>query len=130
MLDSTSKKIDEVAPLITDPPPTNSSTFKKKNYNLDTWHLTYDTQHVTCDMWCVTCDWWQFFKNTRSLALMVWKWHVAPDIWHLIPDMWHLTDGGRWTFSQNFRFLALTTWERLCYKDFFTKDDWDNELIN
>ena len=32
-------------------------------------------------------------------------------MWYLTHDMSHVTDGGRWTFSQNFGSLALTVWE-------------------
>ena len=32
-------------------------------------------------------------------------WHLTPDTWHLTYDMWHVTQGGGWTFSQNFSSL-------------------------
>ena len=43
-------KLDGVAPLITDPPPTSS-----KKVTCDIWH-------VTCDMWHVTCEMWQMVQ--------------------------------------------------------------------
>ena len=55
---------------------------------------TCATRHVTCDTWLVTCD------------------------------TWHMTWWGRWTFSQNFSFLALTIWEWRCAEDISTKDEW------
>ena len=52
-------KLDGVAPLMTDPPTTNFTSFSKKIYrkykekkeekNCDTGHLTCDTGHLTCD---------------------------------------------------------------------------------
>ena len=30
--------------------------------------------------------------------------------WHLTRDTWHVTGGGRWTYSQNVRSLALMVW--------------------
>ena len=48
-------QIDGVAPLITDPPPTNST--KKKFFDsLNMWHLTHDAWLVTCDTW--HRGWW------------------------------------------------------------------------
>ena len=44
--------------------------------------------------------------------------------------MWHVTQGGSWTFSQNFMSLALTVWEWRCLEDIFTKEDQLNSLIN
>ena len=48
---------------------------------------------MTFDMWHVTCD----------------IWHVTHDTWHMTwtHDIWIVTHGGRLTFSQNFRPLAL-----------------------
>ena len=82
-------KLDGVAPLMTDPPPTNFTSFapppknkkkrkKKKIVTCDTWHVTPDT------------------------------WHVTRDTWHLTHDTWHMTGRGRWNFCQNFSSLALT----------------------
>ena len=47
-------------------------------------------------------------------------WHVTHDIWNM-----HMTGGKRWTFFQNFSFLALTVWEWRCSEDISTKDDAD-----
>ena len=46
---STINKLDKVAPLITDPSSTRSTSLVKKKY--DMWHLTPDMWHVTGDMW-------------------------------------------------------------------------------
>ena len=59
------RKLDGVAPLMTDPPPISSTTLsEKKNKKIkkmwyvtrDMWHVTRDTWHVTRDMWHVTHD--------------------------------------------------------------------------
>ena len=46
-------QLDGVAPLITDPPPTRSTTLSKKlrHFTRGTWHKTCDTWHVTSDTW-------------------------------------------------------------------------------
>ena len=51
-------------------------------------HFVHTKKNVTCDMWHVTCG-----------------------TWHMTHDMWHMTGGRRWTFTQNFKFLALMVWE-------------------
>ena len=38
-------------------------------------------------------------------------WPVIHYIWHGTRDMWQVTGGRRWTFSQNFSYLALMVWE-------------------
>ena len=46
-------KLDGVAPLITDPPPTRLTTLfnkKKGDVTHDMGHMTHDTCHVTFDM--------------------------------------------------------------------------------
>ena len=48
-------------------------------------------------------------------------WHKTCDMWHMIHDRW-----GKWTFSQNVSFLALTVWEWRCFEDIFAKDHWLN----
>ena len=49
-------------------------------------------------------------------------WHVTPDMWHLTCDTWHGTNGGEWTFSQNFSSLAsLAQWINQWMSD---KGDW------
>ena len=47
---------------------------------------------MTCEMWHVTCD-------TEQVTHEKWQ------VW------------GRWTFSQNFSFIALTVWEWRCFEE-------------
>ena len=60
-------KLDGEAPLITDPPPTISTTFSKKK--IKKWHVTADTWHMTCDMWHVTCDMRHMVGDEHSLKI-------------------------------------------------------------
>ena len=62
---------------------------------------------MTCDTWQGTCD----------------MWHVKHDIWQMIC-------GGRWTFSQNVSFLALTVWVWRFFEDIFTKDEFLTQSLN
>ena len=55
-------------------------------------------------------------------------WHVTRDTWHVTHDTWDVWGG--WTFSQNFRSLALTVWDLGYYEDLEEKDEWINQLIN
>ena len=64
------------------------------------WHVTHDMWHATCDAWNVTCD------------------------------TLHVTCGRRWTFSHNFRSLALMVWVYWCLEDWEAMDLSLNELIN
>ena len=60
-------------------------------------------------------------------------WHMTGDIRHVTSDTWHVTGGGRWTFSQNVRSLAIAVWDRRFDEDIFTNHDRlhkINELIN
>ena len=62
-------------------------------------------------------------KNTYEM------WHLTCDTWHQIFYTWHVTDGGRWTFSQNSRSLALTVWDWGFCEDIFTKHESVSWLI-
>ena len=70
-------KLDAVAPLITNPPPTSFiplSEKEKQNVTCDTWHLT-------CDMWHVTAGGrWTCSQNVSSKALTVWERRYFEDI--------------------------------------------------
>ena len=44
------QKLQGVGPLITDPPPTSSTTLYKK-VTCDIWYRTHDMWHLTCDKW-------------------------------------------------------------------------------
>ena len=48
-------------------------------------------------------------KKEKNVACDTW--HVTCDMWYVTRDMWHVTGEGRWTFSQSFSSLALTTLE-------------------
>ena len=56
------------------------------------------------------------------------KWHMTCDMWHVTWDIWRQVGG--WTVSQKFSSLALTVWERQCFEDIFTKDDWASKLVS
>ena len=47
-------------------------------------------------------------------------WHMTCDTWHVTCDTWHVTGGGRWTFSQNFRSLALLVWDSSGFENICT----------
>ena len=99
-------KLDRVALLITDPPPTSSTTLSKKTKaKCYMGHLTPGAWHVTSD----TC-------------------HVIHDMWYLICDTWHVKNGGSWTFSQNFRSLACCGLAVKVF--FFFLSKWAMEQIN
>ena len=51
------RPIENLVPLITNPPQT-SSTNLKKIVTHDTWHVTHDLLHPTPDMWHPTYDMW------------------------------------------------------------------------
>ena len=77
------EKLDGVGPLITDPPPTSSTTLSVFCFVVthDTWRVTRDTWHVTRDMWHMTHrGWWTLCQSFRSLALTVWKLWWFEDI--------------------------------------------------
>ena len=97
------QKLDGVAPLITDPPPTSSSSWSKNKWI----YITYDTLHVTNDIWRMT-----------------------PYMWHVTRDMQHMTGGGRWIFSQNVSSLTQTVWEWRCFEDFFWKAHLINQSVS
>ena len=44
-------------------------------------------------------------------------WPVTSDMWQVTCNIWHVTHEGRWTFSQNFRSLDHTVWDRRCLED-------------
>ena len=96
------------APVITDPPPTTSTTLSKKQ-ELYIYIVTLDTWHVTHDTWNVTSD----------------TWHLTPNTWHVICDIW-------WGVNilLNLSSLALTVWDRQCLEDFERKDHRFNESAN
>ena len=56
-------------------------------------------------------------------------WHGTPDTLHMTPDTWHATHGGRWTFSENVRSLALTVWVWRCFENLEKKDESVYQLI-
>ena len=89
---------------MTDPPPTNFTSFKKKYiYNLvtqDMWQVTRDTWHLTHDMWHMTCD----------------MWHVTWEMWHVTHDTWHMTGRGRWNFCKNFSSLYIVRERKMFLK--------------
>ena len=79
--------------------------------------------------------------KTRSTNLSTTKtkknWHVTPDMWHLTRDTlhvthdtWQVTYGEGLPFSQNFRFTAVTVWDRQCLEDEGWLNEWINEWIN
>ena len=88
--------------LIADRPPNRFTTLseKKKEKRRKKWQ-------VTCDMWHVTCD----------------TWHGTHDMWHMIYER-----RGRWTFSKDLRFLALTVLEWRCFEDISPKG-WLTESV-
>ena len=47
---------------------------------------------------------------------------LTPEMWRVTCDMWYVTDGGAWTFTQNFSSLALTVWDLWCLRDCEEKD--------
>ena len=61
-------------------------------------------------------------KKRRYIFLM-----VTCDMWRVTCDMCHMTGGRRWTFSQNFRSLALTAWEWRYLKNSPTYTGSDNK---
>ena len=58
------------------------------------------------------------------------KKNLKCDMWHVTYDTWHVTCLGGWTFSQNFRSLALTVCDLWYYVDLEEKADLMNQLIN
>ena len=61
MVPQTEAKLDPVAPLITDPPPTSFTTLSHKikcHLTCDMSHVTHDMSIVTHDMRHVTDDRW------------------------------------------------------------------------
>ena len=114
------EKLDGIAPLITDPPLTISTTLSKKkkkkkkkmhltcdrwhmtidtwhvNMTSDTWHLTHDNWHMTCDTWHVTHDMWHMTCDTWQLTHDMWHMTcdtlpVTQDMWHMACNSWHVT---------------------------------------
>ena len=71
-------KLDEVAPLITDPPPTSSSTFFFLFFHIFYIIFSYFSLYFILVFLFVFLQ-----KNYR--------WYVTPDMWHVTCDMWHLT---------------------------------------
>ena len=56
--------------------------------------------------------------------------HVTPDMWHVTCDMWNVTHGRGWTFSQNFRSLALMVWLYRWLEGLEETGQWMNELMS
>ena len=51
MISYLKKKLDGVAPLITDPPPTSFTSWsEKRKEKCDNWHMTHAMGHVKFDM--------------------------------------------------------------------------------
>ena len=69
------------------------------------WCFVKEEKKTWHDMWQVTGDWWQ----------------VTGDRWQVTHDTWHMTHSVGWTFSQNFRSLALLVWDCVCLEDILTK---------
>ena len=96
--DTSLKQLNGEAPLITDPPPTNSTTSKngrKKKWHRTCviWQVKSDIWHMTYDMWHVTHGGgWIFSQNFRSLALMIWDVHMICDTWHVTHNILHVTN--------------------------------------
>ena len=61
-------KLNGVASLMTDPPPTSSLLFWKRKEEKCMWHVKYDI------FWIMESTTWIFPKNFRSLAITVWEW--------------------------------------------------------
>ena len=70
----------------------------------------------------------QDFAQTQEILrgrTTVKPWHLEtlPDTWHRTPDTWNSTHGGKWTFSEKFRSLALMVWAWRCSEDLEEKDE-------
>ena len=103
--------------------------------------MTYNTWHITHKRW----GRWTFSQNFSSLALREKILHVTSDTWHmsfdtenmtwdtwhLTYDTWHIPYGGRWTFSQNFSYLAFRFRNEGLLKIFSQRiSEWPNNLMN
>ena len=51
-------------------------------------------------------------------------------MWRLTSDTWHVTNGGGWTFSQNFSTPARMVYDRQCLEDSEQNDHSMNQWIN
>ena len=83
----------------------------------DTWNMTNAMLQVKCDIWRVTCDTQWVVKDVSkfpdhsftSFGVMMScdTWHM---IWHLALDTWLVKGDTQawWTYSQNYRSLAVT----------------------
>ena len=80
--------------LITDPPTTNSNTWKKNEKNMarDMWLMTHDMWHMTHDRWEEKNLLRKYqLPSSYGLGVICDKWHLTWDTWHLTWDMWHMT---------------------------------------
>ena len=100
-------KLDGLALLITDPPPTSSTTLTDLNTK-----LVFSFLNVYIDIY-----------------IFLGKKIVICDTVHLTPDTRHMTRNTQKVVNidSNFRSLALTVWEIKYFEDVFIKEDWDNE---
>ena len=102
----------------------------------DMWHVTRDTWYVTHDSWGELNLLWKFLDPSfNCLGFMMFMWHKTCDIWQETGDIWHvtiwhMTGGGKWTFSDNLRSLALTIWGLWWFKYWEGKDDWLTDWMN
>ena len=62
-------------------------------------------------------------KNYNNNIVTLDTWQLTCDMWRVTYDMWHVTNGGEWTFFQNFSSPALTVWDKQYLEDFKRKYD-------